>query len=590
MNNYRTIQQKDMQRLFPAWEHNIPTLGTKCSQPGNKTALRLALSLLLMFVLGINTAWGQDPVEITKDTDGNGIIDDDEKKFYLIQTSQFQSFYMAPQDNTVTTNNILGDYMLWYFLDAGTYDDIQYYYIVNNRTGNNYIYNYSDRRIQLTNFASLSDENKEKCKFKIVLNETNGTTGFYNINIKGRTDYYGLNKQNGSETNSNNPIRLTNDAYINDVNSKWKFVPFNGTFVWPTPPFTPSTDSDKHFYKISNVSNNGYYVSTDAMPDKVTYASTESDRMIWYLKEASSDSWFKYYYIINPSTGGRYMYYQGTAINGSNQTNAVSVKEYDSANEERYQFAVIQAAKGDWPIGKTDGRVECYAIIPKLLTDKLWGSNSIGLGSISDGANMGIISSRGSTNTAQWKFEVTDYSTECATPTITFSNTTGKVTITTTGPFDVTEETTIKAIVTREGFTDSEVTTETFYQVATPTIQNNGSNAVSITSATEGATIYYTTNGSNPNTSSTEYTAPLTENISGVTIKALAVKDGMINSAIGSGSVTLSCATPVFTRNENNLTISCPFPATGVSIYYTKNGGEPTTSSTLYTGARCRRI
>ena len=591
MNNYRTIQQKDMQRLFPAWEHNIPTLGTKCSQPGNKTALRLALSLLLMFVLGINTAWGQDPVEITKDTDGNGIIDDDEKKFYLIQTSQFQSFYMAPQDNTVTTNNILGDYMLWYFLDAGTYDDIQYYYIVNNRTGNNYIYNYSDRRIQLTNFASLSDENKEKCKFKIVLNETNGTTGFYNINIKGRTDYYGLNKQNGSETNSNNPIRLTNDAYINDVNSKWKFVPFNGTFVWPTPPFTPSTDSDKHFYKISNVSNNGYYVSTDAMPDKVTYASTESDRMIWYLKEASSDSWFKYYYIINPSTGGRYMYYQGTAINGSNQTNAVSVKEYDSANEERYQFAVIQAAKGDWPIGKTDGRVECYAIIPKLLTDKLWGSNSIGLGSISDGANMGIISSRGSTNTAQWKFEVTDYSTECATPTITFSNTTGKVTITTTngtlyvGPFDVTEETTIKAIVTREGFTDSEVTTETFYQVATPTIQNNGSNAVSITSATEGATIYYTTNGSNPNTSSTEYTAPLTENISGVTIKALAVKDGMINSAIGSGSVTLSCATPVFTRNENNLTISCPFPATGVSIYYTKNGGEPTTSSTLYTGA-----
>ena len=60
MNNYRTIQQKDMHKLFPAWEHNIPTLGTKCSQPGNKTALRLALSLLLMFVLGFNTAWGQD--------------------------------------------------------------------------------------------------------------------------------------------------------------------------------------------------------------------------------------------------------------------------------------------------------------------------------------------------------------------------------------------------------------------------------------------------------------------------------------------------------------------------------------------------
>ena len=573
---------------------------------------RLVMSMLLMLMVGVNGAWGQEPVEITTDANEDGNIDDTEKKLYLIQTSQFQSFYIAPQNNNITTNNILGDYMLWYFLDAGTYDDIQYYYIVNNRTGNNYIYNNSGRTIQLTNFASLSDENKEKCKFKIVLNETNGTTGFYNINIKGRsgTDYYGLNKQNGSETNSNNPIRLTNDAYINDVNSKWKFIPFNGTFAWPTPPFTPSTDLDKHYYKIRNIKDNTYYVSTDAMPDKVTYASTESDRMIWYLKEAPSDSWFKYYYIINPSTGGRYMYYNGTATNGNNQNNAVSVKEYNSENEDRYKFVVVRTAKGDWPIGNTDGRVECYAIIPKLLTDKLWGSNSIGLGSISDGANMGIISSRGANNTAQWIFEVTDYSTECATPTITFSNTTGKVTITTTtsnpsiyyttngtepsstngtlyvGPFDVTEETTIKAIVTRDGFTDSEVTTETFYQVATPTIQNNGSNAVSITSATEGATIYYTTDDSNPTTtSSTEYTAPLTENISGVTIRAIAVKDGMINSAIGSGSVTLSCATPVFTRNENNLTISCPFPATGVSIYYTKNGGEPTTSSTLYTGA-----
>ena len=80
MNNYRTIQQKDMHKLFPAWEHNIPTLGTKCSQPGNKTALRLALSLLLMFVLGINTAWGQTEItalsQIT-DANGNYIITDD---------------------------------------------------------------------------------------------------------------------------------------------------------------------------------------------------------------------------------------------------------------------------------------------------------------------------------------------------------------------------------------------------------------------------------------------------------------------------------------------------------------------------------
>ena len=569
------------------------------------TRLRLVMSLLLMLTLGSGSVWGQSPVEITTDTNGNDIIDDNEKKFYLIQTNAFPSFYIAPQaNNNITTNNILGDYMLWYFLDAGkdnpgTENEIQYYYIVNNSTGK-YICNTSDRLIQI---VSLSDANKEKCKFKLVVDNEGGTTGFYNIDVKANQTNFGLNKQSGS-ANESNSIRLTSNDYIHDSNSKWKFVPFNGTYVWPTRPFNPSTDSDKHFYKISNVNSGGFYVSTDATPDKVTYASTETDRMVWYLKEAPNDPsepWYKYYYIINPSTGGRYMYYNGTATNGSNQTDAVSVKEYNSENEDRYQFAVIQAARGDG-----SSRVTCYAIIPKLLKDQLWKSNSIGSTSVSNGANMGIIKSRGATN-AQWKFEVTDYSTECANPTITYSNTTGKVTITTTtsnpsiyyttngtepsstngtlysGPFDVTEETTIKAIVTRPGFTDSEVTTKTIYKVATPTIQDNGNYAVSITSETEGATIYYTTNGSNPTTSTTEYTAPLTENISGVTIKALAVKDGMINSAIGSGAVTLSCATPVFTKSGDYISISCPFPSSGVVIYYTTNGDEPTSSSTPYT-------
>ena len=573
---------------------------------------RLLALLLLLITLGTVGVWGQSPVEITTDTNGNSTIEDSEKKFYLIQTNAFPSFYIAPHYKsnnwTITTNNILGDYMLWYFLDAGEDGGTQYYYIV-SESENKYICHAggTDNNKRTVTLVDKTSDNEERCKFKVVLDESNGTTGFYNIDAKGNLAYYGLNKQNGSEANAN-PIRLTNDAYINDVNSKWKFVPFNGTYVWPTPPFTPSTDSDRSFYKIRNIQNNTFYLSTDETPDKVTYASTETDRMVWYLKEASSDSWFKYYYIINPSTGGRYMYYNGTATNGSNQTNAVSVKEYNSENEEdRYQFVVVRTAKGDWPIGKSDGRVECYAIIPKLLKEQFWGSNSIGSASISDGANMGIISSRGANNTAQWKFEVTDYSTECANPTITFSNTSGKVTITTTTsnpsiyyttdgtepsssngtlysePFDVTEEATIKVIVTRPGFTDSEVTTKTIYKVATPSIQDNGNYAVSITSETDGATIYYTIDGSNPTTSSTEYTAPLTESISGVTIKAIAVKDGMINSSIRSGAVTLSCATPVFTKNENSISISCPSPSSGVTIYYTTNGDEPSTSSTPYT-------
>ena len=193
----------------------------------------------------------------------------------------------------------------------------------------------------------------------------------------------------------------------------------------------------------------------------------------------------------------------------------------------------------------------------------------------------------------------------CATPDIAFDNSTGQVTITcategatihyttngdtptesspsTPNPFTINTATTVKAIATHAGYLTSEVATQPITQVATPTIQDNGSNAISITCATEGATIYYTTDGSTPTTSSTEYTGPLTEGVSGVTIKAIAVKENMITSAVGSGTVTLQCAAPIIHRSSGGFTIACA--TAGATIYYTYvaypgTPTDPTTSS-----------
>ena len=146
--------------------------------------------------------------------------------------------------------------------------------------------------------------------------------------------------------------------------------------------------------------------------------------------------------------------------------------------------------------------------------------------------------------------------------------------------FSVNNPTTVKAIAIYSGNLASQVAELTISQVATPTIQDNGSNAISITTATAGATIYYTTDGSTPTTSSTEYTGPLTDNISGITIKAIAVKDNMISSAITTGSVRLQCATPVITRLGLTFSISCNIP-TGAAIYYSLDNSAP---ATLYDG------
>jgi hypothetical protein len=62
---------------------------------------------------------------------------------------------------------------------------------------------------------------------------------------------------------------------------------------------------------------------------------------------------------------------------------------------------------------------------------------------------------------------------------------------------------------------------------------------VTITCATSGATIYYTTNGDTPTTSSTEYAGAVEIAVT-TTLKALAVKTGLDDSSVQSGTYTIS--------------------------------------------------
>ncbi|MDE6397174.1 MAG: chitobiase/beta-hexosaminidase C-terminal domain-containing protein, partial [Muribaculaceae bacterium] len=63
--------------------------------------------------------------------------------------------------------------------------------------------------------------------------------------------------------------------------------------------------------------------------------------------------------------------------------------------------------------------------------------------------------------------------------------------------------------------------------------------AVTITTATEGATIYYTLDGTAPTSASTKYTEPIVVN-KAVTIKAIAAKEGMFDSEVASVTYTVT--------------------------------------------------
>ncbi|MFV0344473.1 MAG: chitobiase/beta-hexosaminidase C-terminal domain-containing protein, partial [Anaerocolumna sp.] len=173
-------------------------------------------------------------------------------------------------------------------------------------------------------------------------------------------------------------------------------------------------------------------------------------------------------------------------------------------------------------------------------------------------------------------------------------------------PIKVDKTTTIKAKTIGTGYYDSTTVSATYTintapieTVETPTISPNGgtytsTQSVTLSCATEGATIRYSTNGTEPTESSTAYTSAI-QVAATTTIKAKAFKTGMNSSTTASATFTINTApvetveTPTISPNggtytsTQSVTLSCA--TEGATIRYSTNGTEPTESSTAYTSA-----
>lgn len=171
---------------------------------------------------------------------------------------------------------------------------------------------------------------------------------------------------------------------------------------------------------------------------------------------------------------------------------------------------------------------------------------------------------------------------------------------------------TVKAIAGGTGYTDSAVGSAAYTiqtPVATPTFSPvsgtyNGTQNVTISTATAGATICYTTDGSTPTTngsgtctSGTTYTTPVSVTLS-LTIKAVATKSGSVDSALASSAyiITTTAATPTASpaagtyATTQSVTLSTT--SSGAVICYTTDLSTPKTdgisactAGTKYTGA-----
>jgi hypothetical protein len=170
-------------------------------------------------------------------------------------------------------------------------------------------------------------------------------------------------------------------------------------------------------------------------------------------------------------------------------------------------------------------------------------------------------------------------------------------------PIQVNSNTTIMAYATKAGMLQSSVKTENYIinygQVSTPSITPVGTTYntdkyVTITCDTDGSSIYYTTNGDTPTSSSTPYGGPflVTGPSKTTVVKAIAYNDPMTPSPIRTETYVIqwdTVQTPVISpegktyQADQPVTITCG--TDGAVIHYTTNGDTPTASSPTYAGA-----
>lgn len=167
-------------------------------------------------------------------------------------------------------------------------------------------------------------------------------------------------------------------------------------------------------------------------------------------------------------------------------------------------------------------------------------------------------------------------------------------------PLTVSTTTTVKAKAFKTGMNNSTTATAVYTIGPSPVIAPvfspaagtyASAQAVTITSATSGAEIRYTLDGSEPGTASSLYSLPLTISAT-TTVKAKAFKTGMSSSSTVTAVYTINpnpvqtVADPTFSPAEGSytsaqtVTINCA--TSGAEIRYTLDGTEPTASSALY--------
>lgn len=314
----------------------------------------------------------------------------------------------------------------------------------------------------------------------------------------------------------------------------WGQTDYSGTYYIRSESTNKNTDGDYYLCPTKNwylyKATNSYEDDTDdnddnGQPFLTTYQCKDgvydASKAVWDVVKHPTET--DCYYIIQRKTG-RYM-----VSNGQIGTNANRMRVHLEAVADATALAnlgdlalfeiTLHSGHIDIVPHSTDGRngdTYKYLVVNFKNFNELKGSKGKD-GGPSNAVTAGIIGLYDQEENHKWFLE----SAKCTTPVITFSNTTSTITIT----------------------------------------------------AGDGESIYYTTDGNNPDANSNVYSEPF-ELTEGKVIKAISKKNNLIDSEITTLTVE-KLATPTISFNEETreATITA---VEGAVIYYTTNDTDPT--------------
>ena len=487
------------------------------------TTLRLVVTLLLMMVVGVSEMWGE--------TWPDGL-------YYL-------------KSNSTTSNKT------WYLWPS---------IVTNSSTGQRYITTYPSTTAPSQSTTPAPDD--IWCMW-VVENVTDG---------------------------ENNYIRLINPKFNKYVIIRNKA--FGDRDVWLDE--IPVDDVTRSYFQLTN-ENSGYYRIS---PTNVYYG-TDNNYAKRSINSARGDkeglgSGDNGTGIKDERAGLIQLYYGSETDFGPEWTNepAIMAAPTISVDKDANTFSIADA----------NGLVEGYTIryttgdgtqeAPTATTGEEYSTPII----ITESMTVKAVVVRYGLVLTEVATKVLTPSTQCEIPILTYNHTGKTVTITNSWPTDATiyyslnendtpnQEYTIaitipddcnivRAIATKEGKDNSPVASIT--RVAAPTFGfDDIAQGFTITCATEGATIHYTTDGTEPTTSSTEYSGAVTIT-SETTVKAIAVKDGFIYSRVVENTYSKT-VTPTITFDQYTNTFTLASTTEGATIHYTTDGTAPTTTSPTY--------